>query len=518
MDKKSKYSKVFSSQTSAVKAKLIELELNISQGQPQINIVGLPDKAVEEAKDRVSSALENSNFEKSTEFKTLKALFGKITISLAPADLKKNGALFDLPLAIAYLLAQEEIKEPKIDLEKTLFLGELALDGRIKPVKGALSAAKLASELGFKTLILPKANAKEAAFVDAVDVYGFEHLADLVEFLRAKRSVQKEPPLSLPQNFVKPKVLLDDIKGQALAKRALTIAAAGGHNMALFGPPGTGKSMLAKVFAELLPPLSKQEALEVTMIHSAAGVLRETVLFRPPFRAPHHSASYVSVIGGGANISPGEVTLAHKGVLFMDEFPEFDRRVINALREPLEERKITVARASGSETFPADFLLIVALNPCPCGFYGTSKCSCSISAVQRYQAKISGPIADRIDIWVNVDQVEYKKLLSDEKRSAKEHNLALKQIKKARALQNRRFTNNNYKLNAKMSAAAINKYIKLGSRETEILNTAAEKMGLSARAYHKVLKLARTIADLDEAEKIEEAHILETLSYRERQL
>ena len=296
----------------------------------------------------------------------------------------------------------------------------------------------------------------------------------------------------------------------------MIIAAAGGHNIALYGPPGTGKSMLAKVFTELLPDLSRKDALEVTTIHSASGILHGSYIKRPPLRAPHHSSSYVSIVGGGAKISPGEISLAHKGVLFLDEFPEFDKRVINALREPLEEKQITVSRATGSETFPADFMLIVALNPCPCGYFGTNKCSCSASAIQRYQNKISGPIADRIDIWIEVNQIDYEKLLENKKREAKEHNNALKIIKKARETQKKRFMGNN--LNAKMSAPAINKYIDLSPDVKEILNMSAEKMGLSGRAYHKVLKLARTIADIEGEENIAQEHILEALNYRERKL
>ncbi len=507
------YAKLYSAQTAATYASLVEIEISLTSGIAQLSIVGLPDKAVEESKDRVSSALENSNFEKSEDFKTLKSKMSKITISLAPANLQKSGPLFDLPIALAYLKATGELDYLPND---SIFVGELALDGRVQAINGAISVAKLAKDQGFKSIYLPSANAKEAALIDGIEVYGISSLSEAVEILRGEVRKEPEKEPDFLHRKEPPKLLLDDIKGQELAKRALIIAAAGGHNIALYGPPGTGKSMLAKVFTELLPDLSRKDALEVTTIHSASGILHGSYIKRPPLRAPHHSSSYVSIVGGGAKISPGEISLAHKGVLFLDEFPEFDKRVINALREPLEEKQITVSRATGSETFPADFMLIVALNPCPCGYFGTNKCSCSASAIQRYQNKISGPIADRIDIWIEVNQIDYEKLLENKKREAKEHNNALKIIKKARETQKKRFMGNN--LNAKMSAPAINKYIDLSPDVKEILNMSAEKMGLSGRAYHKVLKLARTIADIEGEENIAQEHILEALNYRERKL
>ncbi len=505
------YSKIYSAQASVNNPFIVEIELNFDQNKgPQISIVGLPDKAVDESKDRVSSAIDNSVFEKDTEFKTLKNVYAKTTISLAPATRPKNGALFDLPIALGYLHVTQELDSIPGNY---LFIGELGLDGSLKPVNGVLTMARLAKEKGFKAIIVPKSNSKEAALIDGIEVYGFESLSEVIDFLRGAKVF----PVKHTKMFHKkhlPSILLDDIKGQTLAKRALTIAAAGGHNIAFYGPPGTGKSMLSKVFVELLPNLSPEEGLEVTSIHSAAGVLRETVISRPPLRAPHHSASYVSVIGGGAKINPGEITLAHRGVLFLDEFPEFDKRVINTLREPLEEKIITVSRATGSVTFPADFILIVAMNPCPCGFYGTNKCTCSASAIQRYQNKISGPIADRIDIWVEVSKIEYEKLLENTKRVATEHNQSIKKIKTARDIQKQRFSNN--LLNSKMSVPALNKHINLDASLKDLLNNAARKMELSGRAYHKVLKVARTIADLEASNDIKDEHILEALNYREK--
>ncbi len=506
------YAKVFSAQSSATEAKLVELELSLKdKGVHQLSIVGLPDKAVEESKDRVSAALDNAEFEKREGFVSPKSYFGKVTVSLSPAELKKSGALFDLPFALAYLFALGEIEYLPQD---TLFVGELALDGTIKPVNGILSILILAKERGFKRVVIPKANLFEASAVDNLQVSAYDNLPELVYDLRASKL--RDSHTKTPQDIkYKPKFLLDDIKGQKMAKRALTIAAAGAHNIAFYGPPGVGKSMLARVFSELLPNLDKKESLEVSKIYSAKGLLKNELILRPPVRAPHHSASHIAILGGGANISPGEISLAHKGVLFLDEFPEFDKRVINALREPLEERKITVSRATGSETFPADFVLIVAMNPCPCGFYGTNKCSCSASSILRYQNKISGPITDRIDIWVELSRVEYDKLFDKKERSAKEHNEALHLIAKARGAQKERYGASGL-LNSRLSAAAINKFIELDSGVKQILDSASEKMALSARAYHKVLKLARSIADLEGSATISQEHILEALGYREK--
>ncbi len=509
------YAKIFSAQSSAIKAELVELELSLKEkGIHQISMVGLPDKAVEEAKDRVSAALDNLNFEKGDNFKTLKSYRGKVTVSLSPAELKKSGSLYDLPIALAYLKAVGEIDYLP---EDTIFVGELALDASIKAVKGLISIAILAKRAGFKRIVAPKANSFEVLAVDGIRLSSYDNLAELISDLKSQ-SLKEYGTKSYTGNIKKhiPKYILDDIKGQELAKRALTVAAAGGHNIALYGPPGTGKSMLAKVFSELLPNLSKEDSLEVSQIYSIKGLLKDSLLKRPPLRSPHHSASHVAVLGGGAQVAPGEISLAHKGVLFLDEFPEFDKRVINALREPLEERKISIARAGSSETFPADFVLVVALNPCPCGYYGTNKCTCTASAIQRYQNKISGPIADRIDIWVEVNQVEYSKLLDNKKREAKEHNRALLHVKRARKAQQQRFGAD--RLNSQMSPAALNKFVSLSDSVKSLLDGAAEKMGLSARAYHKIIKLARTIADMEGEKDLKEKHLLEALNYREKML
>ncbi len=494
----------------------MSIELNISSGQPQFNIVGLPDKALDEAKDRVNAAIENSGFDKrDNSFRSPKSNPQRITVSLAPAELPKSGSIFDLAIAIAYLEAQKELDRTE---GTDMFLGELALDSTVQAVRGVLSAAVLAKNKGFKRLFVPKANAKEAALIGGIDVYPVEDLTSLISFLRGDDSAllkEEKTEVAKIKKHRHTRLLLDDVKGQEHAKRALQIAAAGGHNIAFYGPPGTGKSMLAKVFSSLLPDFDEQSVIELTGIYSSAGLLKEgEIVTRPPFRSPHHSSSYVSIVGGGAQIKPGEITLAHKGVLFMDEFPEFDKRVINALREPLEERKITVSRAAGSEIFPANFILIAALNPCPCGYYGSSKCTCSANSIQRYQAKISGPVADRIDIWVSVYEVDYDKLLENGKRVSTEHKNALEKIKAAQQIQKRRFTGNI--LNAHMSAPALNKYVKLDNSLKKLLNSASERMALSARAYHKVLKVARSIADIENSADIKEEHILEALSYRER--
>ena len=510
------YSRLFSAQPSTSEADLIKIETNISikkSGTPQINIVGLPDKAVEEAKDRVHSAIENINFNKlSSEFKNLKDLFGKVTISLSPADIKKTGSIFDLPIAIAYLAAWEEVKPSS----KDLFVGELSLNGDLHKVNGVLSIAKTAKKYGFKRLFLPYKNAKEAALIKGIKVYPIKNLLDLILFLRSELDIKTEKTVDFKKLLFHEEqegVLLDDIKGNELAKRALTLAAAGRHNIAFYGPPGTGKTLLARALRNLIPPLTYEESLEVTGIYSAAGVLHETVITKAPFRAPHHSSSYASIIGGGVNIKPGEVTLAHKGVLFLDEFPEFDRRVINSLREPLEEKKVRINRASGNVEFPADFILVIAMNPCPCGFYGTDKCVCSYSEINKYQNKISGPIKDRIDIWVKVDKVEYEKLLDDKDENL-EHREAQQLIKKAANIQKERYGTGSF-YNSSLNVKNINKYLKLDKENKSLLNEYAKSLDLSARAYHKTIKLARTIADVEGSEKIEERHILEALSFKE---
>jgi len=501
------FAKVYSAQTVLLNAHLITVEVDISKGLHSFTIVGLPDKAVEESRDRVSAAIKNIGY------RSPKQSNQKITISLAPADLKKEGPIFDVPMALAYLLARDEIR---FDVEGKLFLGELSLDGKIRPIQGTLALVREAAALGFEEVYVPKENAAEAAFVERITVYSTDSLKKLIEHLNEKETsipLKPEPKTKIHHSPPRETVDFGDIKGQETAKRGLLIAAAGGHNIALYGPPGTGKTMLARAFVGILPPLEMDEALEVTAIHSIAGVLGEDPLItHPPFRSPHHTSSYVALVGGGATPKPGEVTLAHRGVLFLDEFPEFERRSIDALRQPLEDRSVSISRAKGSAMFPANFILIAALNP-PEGEDGTHE----YRELARYRRRISGPIIDRIDMWIEVPHIPHQKLA--EKRSAGESKRIRELVKSARSKQGERFkSKKNTRTNSDMDSKTIETHVPLSKEATQILNGAATTLKLSPRAYHRVIKLARTIADLEGSEDVEETHLLEALQYRPRKL
>lgn len=501
------FSRVESAQTNLLSVQAIQVETDLSRGLYAFSIVGLPDKAVEEARDRVGAAIKNSGLT------SPKSKNQKVVISLAPASEKKEGPAFDLAIALSYLLAAEEVE---FETKDKLFLGELSLDGSLRPIRGVLPVAKFAAEKNFKEIYVPKENAREAALIEGVDVYGVESLSELLKHLTGEKLILKTPKTAFTKKVRENSTDFSDVRGQERAKRGLLIAAAGGHNVAMYGPPGTGKTMLAKAFAGILPELSFDEALEATSIYSVAGVLAGFIT-EPPFRAPHHTASYVSLVGGGATPRPGEITLAHRGVLFMDEFPEFDRRVIESLRQPLEEKYISVARAKGTAKFPADVMLIAAMNPCPCGNFGFrgKPCICSPSALQRYRRKMSGPIIDRIDLWLEVDRILPHELGESGPEGAKSE-VFKKKVTEARTLQETRFKNfqSKTKKNSEMNARDLVTFIKLKPEARQALNFAAERLGFSPRVYHRMLKVARTIADLEGAEEISRDHILEAVEYR----
>ncbi len=521
------FAKVYSAQVTLLKAQIVGIEVDLSKGLYAFSVVGLPDKAVEESRDRVSAAIKNSGF------KSPKQKNQKIVIALAPADLKKEGPLFDLGMALAYLLASEEIK---FNSSGKIFLGELSLDGEVRKISGVLAIVEEAKKRGFEEIYLPKENAREAALIDGIKIFGVKNMREVIAHLNEKRvddgenedgqleirtRLEPETATTIEHREEECDIDFSEIKGQEMAKRGLEIAAAGGHNIAMYGPPGTGKTMLAKAFSHILPPLSFDEVLEITAIHSIARTLQGDLVSNPPMRSPHHTASYVSMVGGGAVPKPGEVTLAHRGVLFLDEFAEFDRRVIETLRQPLEEREINISRAKGSFRFPANFILIAAMNPCPCGNFGAKgkECVCAPVNLVKYQRKISGPIIDRIDMWLEVSKVDHQKL-SDNKSDGDTTKQIKKRVITAREIQKKRFADSRrgIKTNSEMNTRDISKLIILKNEVKDILNASAEKLDLSARAYHRLIKLARTIADLVDSQEIENNHILEALQYRPKKV
>jgi magnesium chelatase family protein len=506
------FARVSAAQPSLPSAHLVTVECDIVRGLHAFSIVGLPDKSVEEAKDRIAAAIKNA----SGDFESPKRSNKKIVLSLAPAELKKEGAAFDLSLALAFLLASEQIE---FDPAGMLFAGELALDGTMRPIRGALSIALLARESGHRQLFVPAENAEEASLVDGLEIYPVRSLLEVLQHLGEDEFALAtyERPARVPHDSFEG-VSLADIRGQEAAKRGLEIATAGRHNIALYGPPGTGKTMLARAAASLLPDLTPDEVIEVTTIHSYAGATQGAVT-RPPFRSPHHTSSYASLIGGGTIPRPGEVTLAHRGLLFLDEFPEFHRDVVNALREPLEDSKVSVARARGSATFPANFMLVAALNPCPCGKYGTRECQCMPHAVERYKRKISGPVADRIDLWVQVGEMPPESLSLKYKRVDDQTAAVRARILAARERQRARFESlSHVRTNADMGPKEIEQLAGLTDEAEQTLQSAARHMKLSARGYHRTIKLARTVADLAGCETIDPPHMLEALQYRQREL
>lgn len=503
--------KILSAAVIGLDAVPIEVESDISQGLPVFNIVGLPDKAVEESKERVRSAIKNSK---------AKMADRRLTVNLAPADLPKVGPAYDLPIAVGILTATEQIGQ-LADPAKTLFLGELSLDGKLRKVNGVLPIILMAKSRGISNIFLPEKNAQEALLVEGLNIHSVSSLKQLIYHLKNEKQIRAQKSQFSVSNL-KTDIYDYDmayIKGQEQAKRSLEIAAAAAHNVLMSGPPGAGKTLLARALPSIMPQMTRQESLEVTKIYSVAGTLPtdSPLISTRPFRTPHHTASDISLVGGGRHPKPGEVTLAHKGVLFLDELPEFGRAVLEALRQPLEDRTITVSRASGTLQFPAHFILVAAMNPCPCGFLSDPKkqCVCTAAQIIRYQKKISGPLLDRIDIHIEVPQVKYEKLASE--KVAEESSKIRDRVEKARQLQRKRFDNSKISTNSEMRVQDIKKFCPINEKSQELLKTAVNQLSLSARAYHRILKLARTIADLENSAKIKPQHIAEAIQYRPKE-
>lgn len=485
---------------------LVDVQIDVSSGLPHWEIVGLPDISVKESKERVRTAIKNSGIEFPSR---------KITVNLAPANTRKEGSFFDLPIAIGILMATENLKD--VNIENTVFMGELSLNGKLNKISGVLPMCIEAFKLGIKKAILPKENAKEASVVKGLEIIGVESLEQTIRYLRKEEEIHIEAIdiQEMLKKQTKYNMDFSEVKGQENVKRALEIAAAGGHNCILIGSPGSGKTMLARRLPSILPDLSFNEALEVSKIHSIAGVLNEnTLVFKRPFRAPHHTISSVALVGGGKIPKPGEISLAHSGVLFLDELPEFNKNTLEVLRTPLEDRVVTISRVNLSLEYPCKFMLIASMNPCACGYYGSKdkECTCTPQSIARYMGKISGPLLDRIDIHIEVTPVKYTKLQDDEKAESSE--VIKLRVNNARKLQIERYKEYNIYSNSELTPSLINKYCKLNNESQKILKNAFEKLGLSARAYGRILKVARTIADLDNSENIEMKHIAEAIQYR----